>query len=419
MPPIVIIGAGIVGAWTAVECLDHGREVVMVEPAESGGRQAASYGNGGWIMEASLLPVATPGLWRSLPSMLADPRGALTVRWRHLPELAPWLVRFLAAGMTGERVAAIAAARHNLVQGARNRYAALAREAGLEHSIASAGHLFVYPGQHEHRSEALSWDTRARYGHGFVPLQGEVLRKFEAGLGPGYGYGALMREGQNLPDPGGFVAGVTAYAVRRGATVQRARAIGWRFEGERLRAVVTDRGEIEAAGAIVTGGIGSLALARAAGDRLPLESERGYHVVVREPEYRPRHAVMPSDGKMAIAMTPAGLRVAGQVELASVAAPPDWRRIEVLLDNLHRLFPAIPRRPAADRLDRWFGHRPSMPDSLPVIDRCARSPDVHYAFGHGHSGITMSPGTARLVARLASRLEPEIDPAPYRASRFR
>src|SRR5690606_21036124 len=119
-----------------------------------------------------------------------------------------------------------------------------------------------------------------------------------------------------------------------------------------------------------------------------------------------------SDGKMALTMTRAGLRAAGQVELGGLAAPPDWRRADIQLAYLNRVFPALPARPDEARLSRWMGHRPSTPDGLPSIGQASASPDIVHNFGHGHTGVSMAPASARLAADLVAGRPPAIDPAP-------
>ena len=158
----------------------------------------------------------------------------------------------------------------------------------------------------------------------------------------------------------------------------------------------------------------------AAGDRVPLESERGYHVSHRiDPEAVPRRPVMPSDGKMANTVTAGALRIAGQIELAGLDAPPDWRRADILRDFAVGSYPALPRTLPADRLTRWMGHRPSIADGLPVIGLATGCGDVVHAFGHGHIGLAAGPLTGRLVADLLAGRAPVIDPEPYRPGRFR
>jgi D-amino-acid dehydrogenase len=127
---------------------------------------------------------------------------------------------------------------------------------------------------------------------------------------------------------------------------------------------------------------------------------------------------MPSDGKMANTMTPQGLRIAGQVEIAGLDAPPNWNRAKILRDFALKTYPVLPRDLPADRVTLWMGHRPSMPDSLPCIGRASGSADVVHCFGHGHTGLAAGPLSGRLAADLVSGRQPAIDLAPYAPSRF-
>lgn len=119
-----VIGGGIVGLLSALECRSAGHEVVLIEPGEPGGRQAASYGNGTWINPGAVMPLSVPGLWREVPGYLIDRAGPFTIRWPYLPRLAPWLVRFVAAGASWDRVEACARLRHHLNREAVDGHAA-------------------------------------------------------------------------------------------------------------------------------------------------------------------------------------------------------------------------------------------------------------------------------------------------------
>jgi D-amino-acid dehydrogenase len=183
--------------------------------------------------------------------------------------------------------------------------------------------------------------------------------------------------------------------------------------------VRTGSGEIAADRAAICAGARSRALAAAAGDRVPLETERGYHAVVAGAEAGPRTPLMPWDGKMSITMTDTGLRVAGQVEIAGLEAAPDWRRAEILRDHLLGAFPDLPRDLPAERVRFWMGHRPSMPDGLPCLGPASATADVVHAFGHGHVGLVAGPRSGRLVAQMLGGRTPELDLAPCDPRRFR
>ena len=413
---VVVIGAGAVGAATAVELGRVGHRVTIVEPGEAGGEQAASYGNGCWLSTMSVIPPAGPGTWRKVPGYLRDPLGPLSIRWRYLPRVAPWLVRYLAAGWTEARVLAAARALQPLLADAPRLHRRLADEAGVGTLIEQTGLMYVYPDRAAFLAEAMAFRVRAAVGVRWLELEAHEMRQREPALDRRYGFGVLVEDAGHCRDPGAYVAAVVAGT---GAAMMRERATGFRIEAGRLRAVVTGAGEIACDAAVICAGAHSKALAAAAGDRVPLESERGYHAVVRDPEVGPRVPVMPSDGKMAITMTAGGLRCAGQVEIAGLDAVPDWRRAAVLRDRLLQAFPGLPRDMPAERVTVWMGHRPSLPDGLPCIGASRASADIIHAFGHGHIGLVASARTGRVVAQLIDGREPEIPVTAFSPARFR
>ncbi len=416
---VVIIGAGIVGAATALELLRDGHRVTILEPGEPGGEQAASYGNGTLLNPSSVIPMSSPGIWRKVPGWLADPLGPLTIRWRYLPKLLPWLVRFLRAGASEAKVAATARALQPLLADAPALHRKLAEEAGVGDLITRQGVLFVFPSRADFEAEELAWRLRRENGVRWLELSGDELRQREPTLDRRYTFGLFVEENQQCRDPGNYVAALVRHAQSLGAVLQRGKALGFRIEDRRLRAVITDTGEIAADTAVIAAGAHSRKLAAAAGDDVPLETERGYHALITDPGIAPRYPVMPSDGKMSCVLTPQGLRFAGQVELAGLDAAPNWKRAAVLRDFAKLVFAGLPRDLPPERVKFWMGHRPSTPDGLPCIGPASGCPDVMHAFGHGHVGLTAGAATGRLVADLVSERAPSIDPAPYSARRFR
>ena len=417
---VAVIGAGIVGVASALELLRDGHRVTILDPGEPGGEQAASYGNGCWLSPMSVLPPTAPGLWRKVPGFLRDPLGPLAIRWRYLPRAVPWLVKYLLSGWTDARVLRIAQAMRPLLLDGPALHRKLAEEAGVGELVVRRGAMYVYPNRAAFEAEAAGWRIREQVGVRWHELDADAMRQQEPALDRRYGFGILAEEAGHCIDPGALVAALAAHAVAQGAAHDRRRAVGFRIQGGRLRAVKLEGGaELACDAAVVAAGARSKALAVAAGDRVPLETERGYHAVVRDPESGPRHPLMPSDGKMAITHTRGGLRCAGQVEIAGLDAAPNWKRAEILRDHLVRSFPALPRDLPAERVQVWMGHRPSTPDGMPVIGRSKASADVVYAFGHGHVGLVAGPRTGRLVAQLVAGRETEVPVEPFSAARYR
>lgn len=416
---VVVIGAGIVGAVSAVELLRDGHEVTILDPGEAGGEQAASFGNGAWLSPSSVLPMTQPGVRANVPGWLRDPLGPLTIRWTYLPFALPWLRRFIAAGRSWKRVRRIAAAMRPLVADCPQRHAALAAEAGVAHLVSRTGLIYVFPGRAEFEAEAEAWAIRAELGVRWLELDANELRQRVPELDARYTFGVMVEEGAHCLDPGAYVAALVALAERRGAVRVRRKAVGFARIGRKLRGVETDGEPIACDAAVIAAGAWSGKLARAVGNAVPLETERGYHAAISDPEVGPRIPVMPSDGKMVATLTAGTLRIAGQVEIAGLRAAPNWKRAEVLRRMALRTFPGLPRDLPVSRVKMWMGHRPSLPDSLPCIGRARMCPGVVLAFGHGHIGLAAGAISGRLVADILSETKPVIDPAPYSPGRFR
>jgi D-amino-acid dehydrogenase len=416
---VVVIGAGAVGAASALAALKDGHRVTILDPAEPGGEQAASYGNGCWLSPMSVIPPAVPGIWKKLPKFLSDPLGPLAIRWRYLPRIAPWLIRYLASGWRWEDVARTAHALRPLVQDAPRLHKNLAEQAGVGHLIERRGLMYIYPSRADFEAERKAWDIRHQVGVRWIELDADELRQREPELDRRYGFGIFVDEGGHCTDPGAYVAALIGLAQAEGAKLIRAHATGFRIEAGRLKAVTTSKGEIPCDAAVIAAGVHSKPLARAAGDDVPLESERGYHAEISAPEVSPRHGLMPSDGKMSIMRTARGLRCAGQVEIAGIEAAPNWQRAEILKNHLLSCFPGLPRDIPAERIKFWLGHRPSMPDGMPCLGPSRATPDVIHAFGHGHTGLVAAARTGEVVAALLTSRAAPIPIAAFDSRRFK
>ncbi len=237
-------------------------------------------------------------------------------------------------------------------------------------------------------------------------------------LDSAYGFGIMVDAVAHCRDPGTYAGARVRHGRTGGAKLARARAYCFEIVERRLRAVLTDGGSLACDRAVIAAGIGSRALARAAGDRIFLESERGYHLVFSAPGFELPLQVMPADGKMANTPTNHGLRLAGQVELTTRDAAPDWRRAAILLAHARRAYPQLREKAETAEVKRWIGDLPSTANGLPVLGPASGSTDVIHAFGHGHVGLSCGPISGRMVADFFGGKSGAADYAAYAAQRF-
>ena len=410
-----VIGAGMVGITAASFLQRDGHTVFVLDPGAPG--EGASFGNAGCLNGSSVVPMSMPGTIRNVPGWLLDPLGPLAIRWRYLPMAAPWLIRFVRAG-TPERVKAQARALRALLAPSIETLLPLAKAAGVADLIHRAGHLWVYRTEESFRKDQAAWRLRRDNGVAVTELDTDQLRQTEPALSREFTRGILVEENGHLGNPHRMVQALAQELQRNGGDIHQARATGFALDGGRLKAIRSDRGDFACDAAVVAAGAWSKPLAASLGEVVPLETERGYHIMVRNPEVMPRLPVADADGKFVGTPMETGLRFAGTVELAGLDAPPDWRRARMLLEQGRRLLPGLTAAYPEEELSVWMGHRPSLPDSLPCLGPSARSPDVVYAFGHGHVGMAASPMTGKLVADLVAGRAPAIDITPFRAGRF-
>lgn len=410
-----VIGAGMVGVTAASFLLRKGHDVTILDPGNPG--EGTSFGNAGCFNGSSVVPMSMPGTIGNVPGWLMDPLGPLVVRWGYLPTLAPWLVRFIKAG-TEAKVQRQARALRTLLAEGIETLAPLVRDAGCQELVQRQGHLFVYRSQASWDKEAPAWRLRRDNGIAWDVLSQDELRQLDPGLSRDYVKGVVVRENGHTTNPHRLVSRLVQAFQRDGGRIERRRAVGFELADGHLQAIRCADGRLPVDTAVVAAGICSKPLAAELGDRIPLETERGYHLVIRDPEAAPRIPTADADGKFVATPMELGLRLAGTVELAGLDAPPSWDRARVLLTHARRMFPALCGDYADERISMWMGHRPSLPDSLPVIGPSRRSRNVVYAFGHGHVGMACAAKTGVTVAELIGGEPPQVAIAPFSPQRF-
>ncbi|MEN9408858.1 MAG: hypothetical protein RL216_832 [Pseudomonadota bacterium] len=410
---IAVIGAGVVGLAIAERLAAEGRSVTVIDPNPPGPtapEAAASYGNAGTIADYAVLPVGTPDVLRNLPSLLFDRNSPLAIRRAALPALMPWLIRFALQSRpaAAERNARSLAA---LLSTATADWLDLGARIGGGDILKKRGCLYVYEKASAFRAAHADMDFRRALGVTVDLIDPATLRQMEPALPEVEGGAAFFPKAVFLNDPGRMVgllaAEVSAHTERRTARVER-------LELQQDGVLLAGPGlQLKARHAILAAGAHSRRLAAMAGDRVPLDTERGYHVEwdMVPPLSRPS---CPTSRGFYLCPMQGRLRVAGTVELGGLTAPPSPHRIAKLVQGARDIFPDLPPEPSR----MWMGFRPSIPDSVPVIGPSRAGTRVIHAYGHGHIGLTLAPVTARIVADLIAGRVPEVDLTPTLPHRF-
>jgi len=409
---IAVVGAGVVGIASALALQAEGHRVALIDPEPPG--SGASFGNAGGITTCAVVPTASLALLRGLPRMLTDPLSPLAIRWRHLPTLAPWLIRFALAARPAE-VERLSLALADLHGECLPAWLDLMADTGTADLLERRGLLYVYLSAAAHARAKPAHDLRRRRGCRVETLGPAEIREIEPALTHEAKIGEFVPDCAHVTSPGILTRRLAEVFAARGGTVATAQATGFSgFRESGPRQVITDRGPVPCDRVVIAAGAYSRPLARMLGTRVPLESERGYHAHVADPGFAPRAHMLAGDGGFAVTPMSDGLRLAGTVELASRDAAPDYDRARILIGQARRLFPDL----RGSRATLWMGRRPSLPDSLPVIGPAPRAPGAVFAFGHGHQGLTLAAVTARAVAALIAGRAPPFDPRPFGADRF-
>jgi D-amino-acid dehydrogenase len=390
---------------------EAGRGVLLID--RKGIAEETSRGNAGGFAFSDVLPMATSGVLAKLPRWLADPLGPLTIPPAYLPRIAPWLIRFWRAGWP-DRVAGSIRAQSAMMRLARQEMDALVAGAGLGGMVRSDGVVELYESEAELAASEPGWAARRAEGIAFEHVRGPDLAALQPGLSPRFVVGTFIPQWQTVSDPYDFAVAVGDAARRRGAVFRQAEVVRLEPTAEGVVLHLSDGTTTAARRAVVAAGAWSKRLTGPLGDKVPLETERGYNTTLPPGSFELRRQLtFPGHGFVITPLT-TGIRVGGAVELGGLDLPPNFARADAMLKKAKAFLPAL--RTEGGR--QWMGFRPSLPDSLPAIGFSRASRNIVYAFGHGHLGLTQSAATARLVAELVAGTPPALDLTPFSPQRF-
>ena len=407
----VVIGAGIIGASCAWHLQQKGLQVTLIDHELPG--QSCSSGNAACIARSGVIPFSYPGLIKKVPGWMLDPLGPMSIRAWDLPALIPWFWKFWRVSNM-QKVEEIASAQATLMQTVFADYDEILNATDSAHLKLSRGAIHIYDTEKEYRADLWQADLRARLGFEEYRLSAAELKTMVACLKLEKGVAIMVPDWHHLLDPARVTGRIAEVCFGNGGQwiqdrVTRVAA------GETGVSLQTETGRrIEADQVIVAAGAWSNALAAQLDYKVPLIAERGYHSMISAPGVKLHYPVMSISRHFVMTPLEGGLRVAGTAEFAALDAAPDYRRAKVLLKHASHYLDGL----QTDGASEWMGQRPMLPDSLPVISVSPQHPNVFYAFGHGHYGLTQGPTTGRIIADLVIGNQPSTDLSAFRFDRF-
>ncbi len=408
----VVVGAGIVGLCCAYHLFRSGFNVTIVDRAISGDR--ASNGNAGAVAIAEILPLPKPGIIRQLPGFLFSPLGPLSIRLRYFPWLWPYLRHFMGAANM-QSFNAGAAAMASLLATAMDDHEEMLESIGASTLLRREGGLFVYKSEKARRSREAEWSLRRELGISAEPVGRTDIEAIEPALGPAARCGYFTDDWAYYGDPKILSEKLLNYLRGVGVKTIDDKVYGFELTNEPYASrVITKNGQLNFDHLVIAAGAWSHKLSSLLGDSFPLETERGYNTTLSEPGVEIKCMTTFAENHFVMTPMDMGLRIGGAVEFAGLNAPPNYARSKALIKLAQNYLPNLRTEDGIE----WMGHRPSTPDSLPVIDRSPNHRNIYYAFGHGHLGLTGSATTGRIIANLARNCVLGIDLKPFRINRF-
>lgn len=407
----VVIGAGIIGTAIAQDLQKRGRQVVLVDRDAPG--RGASFGNMASIAVTEFMPASRPAVWRQIPGWMLDPEGPVRVRPSYMPRLIPWFLRFIAASRPS-RLRALEAQGAALSARALDDTLALLAETGLSDQISDEGCLSLYTDEAEFRADRDHIEILERFGFAHQRLTGDEARDLEPELSTSIGMAVLFPQNRSMKDPYKLVLALAERFTALGGRIERGEVVGFTRSDTIREVVLKDGRRLAADEVVICAGAHSARLAKMLGEPIPLETERGYHTQIMDPGITMRHSIIWPARAFMVTPTAGGIRVGGTVEMAGLDAAPDYRRSKV---TVKRAMTALPGLRCQD-FTEWMGHRPALPDTVPILSASAKTRGLYYATGHGHLGLTHAATTARLMGELITGSKPSLDLTPYRVDRF-
>ncbi len=405
---IGIIGAGIQGVCNALFLQKKGFNVTLFDREEPG--SAASYGNAGHFSPYASVPLNRPDVIADVPSMLISSRGPLALKWNYVPKMIPWFARFI-LNCREEKMMHTAKNMHQILDLSLPAFDELFDDINLEGLVENNGILYVWNNQNM-KSRELEIRIRDQLGVKQQLVNKKEIHDLEPNLKPFYHGGVFYDYARHARNPRKILIKLFENFVNKGGKFLKLNIQDIDFDEEKpVLRTETQRFIFDKL--VIACGAFSKRLTDKLHENIPLDTERGYHVHFKDYDHLISRPIVYANRGFGMTPMEQGLRVVGTVEFGGLENSPSKSRIKNLILNAKDMLDGLP-----EHKDEWLGFRPTLPDFLPVLGPSKNYKNVFYSFGHHHLGWTLGAISGKIISKMISGENTNLDLQPYSSIRF-
>ena len=403
-----IIGAGIQGVCNALFLQKKGFQVTLFDREEPG--SAASYGNAGHFSPYASVPLNRPDVIADVPSMLISSRGPLALKWNYVPKMIPWFAKFV-LNCTEQKMMHTAKNMHQILDHSLPAFDELFDEIDLEDLVENNGILYVWTDKNI-KSRELEIKIREQLGVKQQLVNKKEIHDLEPNLKPFYHSGVFYDYARHARNPRKILIKLFENFVNKGGKFLKLNINNIDFDEDRpVLRTETQRFIFDKL--VIACGAFSKRLTDKLHEKIPLDTERGYHVHFKDYDHLISRPIVYANRGFGMTPMEQGLRVVGTVEFGGLENSPSKSRIKNLILNAKDMLDGLP-----DHKDEWLGFRPTLPDFLPVLGPSKNYQNVFYSFGHHHLGWTLGAISGKIISNMIAGEKTNLDLQPYSSNRF-
>jgi len=407
---VAVIGAGIQGVCIGLNLIKKGFKVTIVDRDEPG-KNSASYGNAGHFSPYASLSMNRPDILADVPAMLLSTTGPLALRWNYVPRMIPWFLKFI-KNCTKKKMMHTAKYMHQILDLALPAYDELFQEIDISGLVESRGIIYFWTDQ-DLKSRELEINVRKELGVEQKLLKPHEIHDLEPHIKQIYHGGVLYPSARHARNPGKILLKLFELFLKKDGKFIKENVETINFSPDNQPLIKTNLNSYVFDKAVVACGAFSKKLTDQVDEKIPLDTERGYHVHFKGYDHLLSRPVIFLNRGFGITPMEQGLRVVGTVEFGGLDNPLSKKRVLNLVNNAKSLFPELDKN-----YDEWLGFRPTLPDFLPVMGPSKNHKNLFYSFGHHHLGWTLGAISGKILAGIIAEEKTNLDLSSYSPLRF-